>query len=112
MYIESIPIYGQLGRKQEALKIWRKLLEEKPSASAESFEHWFHLWNMRDEDIAKLMDGVYKSGVLGGGGEHRPVTRSRVEKRRAIRVRKGSLCVSGVKHNRGFYSWRMKDDVR
>ena len=23
------------------------------------------LWNMRDEDIAKLMDGIYKSGVLG-----------------------------------------------
>ena len=22
------------------------------------------MWNMRDEDIAKLMDGVYKSGVL------------------------------------------------
>jgi tetratricopeptide (TPR) repeat protein len=64
-YIESIPIYGQLGRRQEALKIWRKLLEEEPSASAESFEYWFHLWNMRDEDIAKLIEGVYKSGVLG-----------------------------------------------
>jgi TolB-like protein len=64
-YIESIPIYGQLGRRQEALKIWRKLLEEEPSASAETFEYWFHLWNMRDEDIAKLMEGVYKSGVLG-----------------------------------------------
>ena len=64
-YIESIPIYGQLGRRQEALKIWRKLLEEEPRASAESFENWSRLWNMRDEDIAKLMDGVYKSGVLG-----------------------------------------------
>jgi hypothetical protein len=25
---------------------------------------WYHLWNMRDGDIAKLMDGVTKSGVL------------------------------------------------
>jgi hypothetical protein len=25
---------------------------------------WYHLWNMRDEDIAKLMNGVTKSGVL------------------------------------------------
>ena len=73
-YIEYIPIYGQLGRKQEALENWRKLLADVPGASAETFEAWYHLWNMRDEDIAKLMDGVYKSGVLGVGGEARPVT--------------------------------------
>jgi hypothetical protein len=24
------------------------------------------MWNFRDEDIAKLLDGVYKSGVVGG----------------------------------------------
>ena len=64
-YIEYIPIYGQLGRKQEAQENWRKLLADVPGASAETFEAWYHLWNMRDEDIAKLMDGVYKSGVLG-----------------------------------------------
>ena len=29
-YIEYIPIYGQLGRKQEALENWRKLLAEDP----------------------------------------------------------------------------------
>ena len=23
------------------------------------------MWNLREEDVAKLMDGVYKSGVLG-----------------------------------------------
>ena len=65
-YIEYIPVYGQLSRTQEALENWRKLLAEVPGASAETFENWYHLWNMRDEDIAKLMDGVYKSGVLGG----------------------------------------------
>jgi len=64
-YIEYIPVYGQLGHKEEALENWRKLLADVHGASAETFENWYHLWNMRDEDIAKLMDGVYKSGVLG-----------------------------------------------
>jgi TolB-like protein len=63
-YIEYIPVYGQLGRKEEALENWRKLLADAPGWTAASFEAWYHLWNMRDEDIAKLMDGVYKSGVL------------------------------------------------
>jgi TolB-like protein len=63
-YIEYIPVYGQLGRKEEALENWRKLLADAPGWTAASFEAWYQLWNMRDEDIAKLMDGVYKSGVL------------------------------------------------
>jgi adenylate cyclase len=63
-YIEYIPVYGQLGRKEEALENWRKLLADAPGWTAARFEAWYHLWNMRDEDIAKLMDGVYKSGVL------------------------------------------------
>ena len=63
-YIEYIPVYGQLGRTQEALENWRKLLAEDPGWTAESFKDWYRLWNMRDEDIAKLMDGVTKSGVL------------------------------------------------
>jgi TolB-like protein len=63
-YIEYIPIYGQLGHKQEALEAWRKLREEEPNASAETFENWWRMWNFREEDIAKLMDGVYKSSVL------------------------------------------------
>ena len=37
-YIEYIPVYGQLGRKQEALENWRKLLGEDPSWTAESFD--------------------------------------------------------------------------
>ena len=64
-YIDYIPIYGQLGRKQEALENWRKLLAEERGWTAKSFENWYRMWNMPDEDIAKLMDGVYKSGVLG-----------------------------------------------
>jgi tetratricopeptide (TPR) repeat protein len=63
-YIEDIPVYGQLGRTQEALENWRKLLAEVPGWTAKSVLAWYHLWNMRDEDIAKLMDGVTKSGVL------------------------------------------------
>ena len=50
--------------KEEELENWRKLLADVPGWTAESFEAWYHLWNMRDEDIAKLMDGVTKSGVL------------------------------------------------
>ncbi len=65
IHIKYIPIYGQLGRKQEALEEWRKLLKEDPGASAETFENWYRLRNFRDEDVAKFMDGVYKSGVLG-----------------------------------------------
>ena len=41
------------------------MLADVPGWTAESFEACYHLWNMRDEDIAKMMDGVYKSGVLG-----------------------------------------------
>ena len=62
--IYYIPIYGQLGRKQEALEEWHKLLKEDLGASAEIFENWYRLWNFRDEDVAKFMDGVFKSGVL------------------------------------------------
>jgi adenylate cyclase len=65
LYVGCISIYGELGRKQQALENWRKLLAEQPDWSAESFETWWRTRNMRDEDIAKLMDGVYKSGVLG-----------------------------------------------
>jgi tetratricopeptide (TPR) repeat protein len=65
-YIEYIPVYGQLGRKEEALENWRKLLAEDRGWTAESFKNWYRQFNMRDEDIAKMMDGVYKSGVLQG----------------------------------------------
>ena len=64
-YVDYIPVYGQLGRNKEALENWRKLLAEDPSWTVESFKSWYHLWNIHDEDIAKLMDGIYKSGVLG-----------------------------------------------
>ena len=64
-HIEYTPIYGQLGMKQEALDIWHKLQAEVPGASADTFANWWRLWNFSDGEIAKLMDGVYKSGVLG-----------------------------------------------
>ena len=64
-YLKIIPIYGQLGRKQEALEAWHMLLKQYPGASAASFEDWWRLWNIRDDEVAKLMEGVYKSGVLG-----------------------------------------------
>jgi adenylate cyclase len=63
-YLEIIPIYGQLGMNKEALEAWHGLLKQIPGANAATFEDWWRLWNIRDEEIAKLMDGVYKSGVL------------------------------------------------
>ena len=81
-YMDYIAICGQLGRKQDALEkpelrcsddsevaapsadtAWQKVLKDDPGASAQTFEDWYRMWNFRDEDIAKLMDGVYKSGV-------------------------------------------------
>ena len=53
---------------------------------------------MRDEDIAKLMDGVYKRACWGGG-EARPVTRSRLEKTRHDNVQESK---KSYPHNEGF----------
>jgi tetratricopeptide (TPR) repeat protein len=64
-HLEIIPIYGQLGRKQEALEAWQSLLKVYPGATAASFEDWWRLWNISDAKVARLMDGVYKSGVIG-----------------------------------------------
>jgi hypothetical protein len=63
-YLEIIPIYGQLGMKRDALDAWRMLLKQYPGATAATFADWWRLWNIRDEEVARLMDGVYKSGVL------------------------------------------------
>jgi adenylate cyclase len=67
-YMEIIPIYGQLGMKREAAEAWEMLQKQYPGVSAATFEDWWRLWNMPEADIAKLMEGVYKSGVLGAEG--------------------------------------------
>src|SRR5262249_48327330 len=67
-YLEIIPIFGQLGLKQEALDAWKKLQAQLPDASAKTFEDWWRLWNMPEADIAKLMEGVHKSTVRGTEG--------------------------------------------
>jgi tetratricopeptide (TPR) repeat protein len=79
-YMDYIAICGQLGAlgKPElrcsddteaaapsARTAWQKVLKDDPGASAQTLIDWYRMWNFRDEDIAKLMDGVYKSGVLG-----------------------------------------------
>ena len=64
-YIDYLPILGALGRKEEARENWQKILAEDPSWTAESFVKWYKTWNIRDEDSAKLMEGIYKTGVLG-----------------------------------------------
>ena len=40
-YLEIIPIYGQLGMKQEALEAWHNLRKVLPSPSAQTFENWW-----------------------------------------------------------------------
>jgi TolB-like protein/class 3 adenylate cyclase len=64
-YVDYLPILGQLGRKEEAHEKWQKILGEDPSWTAESFVKWYKLWNIRDEDSAKFMEGIDKTGVLG-----------------------------------------------
>jgi TolB-like protein len=64
-YIDYLPILGQIGRKEEAREKWQKVLGEDPSWTAESFVKWYKIWNIRDEDSTKLMEGLYKTGVLG-----------------------------------------------
>ena len=63
-YVDYLPILGALGRKEEAREKWQKILGEDPSWTAESFVKWYKTWNIRDEDTAKLMQGIYKTGVL------------------------------------------------
>ena len=74
--IEIIPIYGQLGRKKDASDAWQALLKQYPGASAKTFEDWWRLWNISEPEIAKLMDGVHKSGVLDAEAKPAPATAS------------------------------------
>ena len=74
--IEIIPIYGQLGRKKDASDAWQALLKQYPGASAKTFEDWWRLWNISEPEIAKLMDGVHKSGVLDAEAKPAPAAAS------------------------------------
>ena len=65
-YLEIIPIFGQLGlqagsarRLEKAAKAVSRTRPPRPSRTGGA------LWNIPDAEIAKLMEGVYKSGVLG-----------------------------------------------
>ena len=62
-YLEIIPIYGQLGRKQEALDAWHRLQADVPGAGRDLLRLVATV-ELSEDEIAKLMDGVYKSGVL------------------------------------------------
>ncbi len=83
VFIEYIPILGQLGRKQEALENWRRIRDQQPDWNAESFVAWHRMRNMRDDDIAKLMLGIYKSGVLDADARLVPEAGSGVDRDRA-----------------------------
>jgi adenylate cyclase len=64
-YVDILPILGALGRKDQAREYWLKILAEDPGWTAETFLKWYKTWNIRDEDTAKFMEGIYKAGVLG-----------------------------------------------
>ncbi len=68
-YVDYLPILGALGRKDEAREQWQKILHEDPNWTAQSFIKWYKVWNIRDEDTAKFMAGIYKSGVLDVAGK-------------------------------------------
>ncbi|MFT3730356.1 MAG: hypothetical protein QM780_02870 [Hyphomicrobium sp.] len=65
VYLEIIPIYGQLGMKREAAEAWRSMQKLYPGATAQSFADWWRLWNIHEDEVGRLMDGVYKSGIFG-----------------------------------------------
>ena len=68
------PDPGPARPQEEAREKWQKVLAEDPSWSAKLVK-WYKLWNIRDEDTAKLMEGIYKTGVLGPEERKpRPVT--------------------------------------
>ena len=36
-----------------------------PKLDGRELRKWYKIWNIRDEDSAKLMEGIFKTGVLG-----------------------------------------------
>ncbi len=54
--------YGQLGNIEKAREHWAKCVEVEPDWSARRMVEIFHLWNFREGDIEKFMDGVAKAG--------------------------------------------------
>ncbi|WP_295556235.1 hypothetical protein [uncultured Hyphomicrobium sp.] len=72
LLVAYIPLYGQLHMTQEALAAWNRLHVENTVWSAADLESWWRTRNFREEDIAKLMDGVYKSGVLDAQPKRSP----------------------------------------
>jgi tetratricopeptide (TPR) repeat protein len=65
VYLEVIPIYGRLGLKPEAAEAWRSMQRLYPGATAQSFVDWWRLWNIKEDEVTRLMDGVYQSGIFG-----------------------------------------------
>ncbi|RUP00615.1 hypothetical protein [Hyphomicrobium sp.] len=64
VYLEIIPIYGQLGMKPDAADAWRRMQRLYPGATLQSFADWWRLWNINDDEVGRLMDGVHKSGIF------------------------------------------------
>ncbi len=54
--------YGQLGNREKAREHWAKCVAVEPDWSARRMVEIYRLWNVREADIEKLMDGVAQAG--------------------------------------------------
>ena len=62
--MQFVAAYGQLGEFDKAQYFWERCHDLDPDWSVRSPLEIWTLWNFRDEDIDKLMDGIFK-----GSGE-------------------------------------------
>ena len=64
-YIDYLPILGELGLKRKRSRNGTRCSVRTQTGRPKASIKWYKLWNIRDEDSAKFMEGIYKSGVLG-----------------------------------------------
>jgi adenylate cyclase len=60
--MKYVMAYGQLGNVTKAREYWTKCVELEPDWSARKFGEIARLWNLREADIEKFMEGVAKAG--------------------------------------------------
>ncbi len=57
--MQFVAAYGQLGEFDKAQYFWERCHDLDPDWSVRSPLEIWTLWNFRDEDIDKLMDGIF-----------------------------------------------------
>ena len=64
-YIDYLPILGAARPQGGGAREMAEDTRRGPKLDGREFVKWYKIWNIRDEDSAKLMEGIYKTGVLG-----------------------------------------------